>query len=148
MPWVALRSRLLITAVRIVLVVLLSVVLSACMTMTRGSSQVIEIRSEPSDASVDIFPSGGHIIAPGGVSLRRKTPYTMEISKEGYRSVSIPIESKVSRGTWWRNLLWIHPIFWGAGVVIDISTGSGYELTPDTVSVTLKPLDPQLSQRE
>jgi hypothetical protein len=118
------------------------------MTMTRSSSQVIEIRSEPSDAIVDIFPSGGHIIAPGGVSLRRKTPYTMKISKEGYRSVSIPIESEVSRGTWWRNLLWIHPIFWGTGVVIDISTGSGYELTPDTVSVTLKPLDPKLSQRE
>ena len=88
------------------------------------------------------------MIAPGGVSLRRKTPYTVQISMEGYRSVSIPIESEVSRGTWWRNLLWIHPIFWGIGVVIDLSTGSGYELTPDTISVTLQPLDPPLPQPE
>ncbi len=132
----------------ITLAALLSVTLSACMTMRRPSSQVIEIKSEPSDAVVDIFPSGGHIMAPGSVSLRRKSPYTMEISMEGYRSVSIPIQSEVSRETWWRNLLWIHPVFWGIGVVIDISTGSGYELTPETVSVTLQPLDPPLTEPE
>ena len=136
------------TVGRIALVALLSVSLSACMTMLRGSSQVIEIRSEPSDAIVDIYPSGGRLIAPGGVSLRRKMPYTIQISMEGYRSLSVPIESKVSRGTWWRNILWIHPIFWGIGVVVDLSTGSGYELTPDAISVTLQPLDPSLPQPE
>ena len=116
--------------------------------MLGGSSQVIEIKTDPSDAIVDISPNAGHLITPGGVSLRRDSPYTVHISKDGYRSLSVPIQSETASGTWWRNLLWIHPIFWGIGVVIDLNTGAGYELIPDAISVTLQPIDPPLPKPE
>ncbi|MBI4516621.1 MAG: PEGA domain-containing protein [Deltaproteobacteria bacterium] len=123
---------------KLIVIILAPLVAFGCMTMRRGPSQVIQIRSEPDGAAVTIEPAAGKFTGPAHVSLRRKSPYTVVVSQAGYKPVSVPVESTIAGETWWRNLVWIHPLFWGIGVIVDLPTGAGYELAPASITVDLK----------
>ena len=110
------------------------------MTMRGGPSQVIDIQTIPPGAKVIIQPAVGEFESPARVSLHRKLPYTVTVSKPGFKTASVPIENKISKGTWLRNIMWIHPLFWGAGVIVDLSTGAGYELIPKSISIEMEAL--------
>jgi hypothetical protein len=66
----------------------------------------------------------------------------MVVSKDGYRSESVVIESKSK--DLWRNLIWIHPAGWLIGGIVDLSTGAARELEPGAVSVELRPVIPEV----
>ncbi len=136
------RAPLLMTA----MVVALS--LCGCATIVNGRTQIVSVRSSPSGATVRVQSIGDEAAAPAvsvdqlvtpcKVVLRRKSSYVLGLDHDGYQPASAALESKAS-SSMWRNLVWIHPIGWLTGLIVDITTGAGYELRPDDVDVTLTP---------
>lgn len=133
--------------------VMMMVAVSGCMTMTRSRSQTIDVQTSPPGARATIRPTGNGLVSPANVSLDRKpdttvnaleagaagASYVVTASLAGYRDASVPIQSEVAGGTFRRNLIWLHPAFYGIAVAVDMSTGAGYELTPSSVFLKLEP---------
>ena len=132
----------------------LAMVLSAgCMRMTRGPLQTVEVQTRPQGARITIRPASSEFQSPGKISLSRKPPATVNVSEPGYKEAayivtaskpgytdsSVPIESNISTDTWVRNLIWIHPLFFGLGVLVDVTSGSAYELRPSSILLELEP---------
>lgn len=69
--------------------------------------------------------------------LARKSSYVLRLEKLGYQLASVTLTSHA----WalWRNAVWIHPVEWAIGAGIDLGNGSGYDLTPESVAVSLTP---------
>ena len=63
--------------------------------------------------------------------------YIIRVEKEGYRTEAVTLESKTAWGSLFRNVVWIHPIGWIIGVIVDTSTGAAKELNPEELDVTL-----------
>ena len=131
-----------------------TVALPACMTMTKGRSQPIDVQTSPPGARVTIRPTTGNLVSPAKVELSRKpdatinaseagvtkgASYVVTASLAGYRDASVAIQSEPAGGTFRRNLIWLHPALYGIAVAIDLSTGAGYELTPSSVFLKLEP---------
>ena len=70
--------------------------------------------------------------------LARKSSYVSRLEKLGYQLASVMLTSHAS-GALWRNAVWIHPVEWAIGAGIDLGNGSGYDLTPESVAVSLTP---------
>jgi len=109
--------------------------LSGCATITKGSTQKIAVASDPSDADVtaDGLALGQ---TPIDITLKRKRDHLVTVSKKGYRPKSIAI-TKSTGGAVWGNILAGGLIGWG----IDASTGAQYNLSPESISVRLEPLE-------
>ncbi len=116
-----------------------ALILSSCVTMRQGSKQIVPIVSEPDGATVQIEPGGASIVTPDDVALERRYTYSLRFEKQGFQPRTVLIEAKPSRELW-RNIVWLHPLGWLAGVLVDLNTGSGYELEPNAVSLTLVPV--------
>jgi len=75
--------------------------------------------------------------------LARKSSYVLRLEKLGYQLASVMLTSHASGALWrnavWRNAVWIHPVEWAIGAGIDLGNGSGYDLTPESVAVSLTP---------
>ena len=124
-----------------------------CMRLIRGPSQMIDVETNPPGARVTIRPAPGDVESPAKVSLSRKPLSTVNVSqpgyrgagyivaasKPGYKDASVPIESKISTDTWVRNLIWIHPLFYGLGILVDVTSGAAYELRPSSILLVLEP---------
>ena len=104
---------------------------------------MVSVDSSPPGATVEVQPGGRHFETPEQVLLARRYNQSLRFEKEGYRPQTIIIERKASSGLF-RNAVWIHPLGWLIGVIVDLSTGSGYDLEPDSVSVELEPALPSL----
>ena len=107
--------------------------------MKYGSTQVVAVDSNPKGAKVNFQPGGQEITTPSKVVLSRRSSYIAHFEKEGYEPKSVSLESSASSSLW-RNAIWIHPIGWIIGVVVDLSTGAGKDITPENVNVDLIPL--------
>ena len=79
--------------------ILLSILaLSAgCATITRGTSEVIEVNSDPVGASITLS-NGQTGKTPTTFELKRKGIYIVTIEKEGYESVQLTVQGTVSGG--------------------------------------------------
>ena len=122
-----------------------SAAVCGCLTMRRGSLQVISVESAPPGATVHAEPSIRSTRTPGQLALARRFPQSLRFEKEGFETKQVFLERKASSGLW-RNAVWIHPVGWIIGVVVDLSSGSGYNLKPDSVSVELRPLEPEVKE--
>lgn len=103
---------------------------SGCATIISGKKQKVAIRSNPSEANVEI----------DGVQ-RGKTPLTLELernkrhqiilTKEGY----IEEQRRTKRGfNWWHMFSAFATI---VGVIIDFVSGAVYSIKPKEIEVTL-----------
>ena len=110
-----------------------AVVLSACATITGGTTQQVAIDSNPSGAKLTI--EGVEYKTPALVSVGRAKSHPITIEKEGYEKKTLLLEGSF-RGwaTIGGNILWLLP-----GVVVDAVTGAMYEFKDDKVTVTLEP---------
>jgi hypothetical protein len=99
--------------------------------MVKGKTQVVEVRSVPPGATVEVQPGKDSFITPSKVALHRKSSYVVRIGKGGYVTETVALESKASRSLW-RNAVWIHPIGWIIGVSVDLTTGAGYAILTQT----------------
>jgi hypothetical protein len=120
-------------ALVLVLVVLASS-LGACGTIVHGSSQSVNFNTNPQGATLH-FSDGQTYTTPSQVKLERKKDYVVTITKDGYQTQTVPINSVLS-GWLAGNLLFGGLI--GGGV--DMISGAAWTLTPENVVMTLSPL--------
>ena len=113
------------------------VLFTSCATMSRGSHDKLTVLSEPSRANV-VLSSGEKGVTPTTFVKGRRDSFTVTVSKAGYVSRTVNVESKVSatgETNRTRNVLLGGPI----GVTVDAVSGAYNSLYPNPVSVRLLP---------
>jgi hypothetical protein len=112
------------------LIALLSV---NCASIIHGNKQIIPTSSNPTGAQVTV---DGQIYytSPCLVELERNKPYIVTLTLDGYQTEQIKLEKGFS--SWF--YIGIIPGLILPGPVYDLVSGSAYDLSPETVSVTLK----------
>jgi len=127
------------------LLVLPLVFLSGCATIIGDSTQLVPISSTPSDASIVIVDEKGSQIfkgsTPTNVTLEKsdgsywgKKSYTVEISKDGYETQSIPVNASANGWYIGGNLIFGGLIGW---FILDPMNGGMYTLSPQQISSEL-----------
>ena len=115
-----------------------SLMLPACATITRGSSQKYSIETTPTAADVELS-TGQTCVSPCNLKLKRKNGFVVTAKKEGYEPAKAVVDSKVRGGG----------VAGGAGniiaggligIAVDASSGAMNDLTPNPLHLTLKPV--------
>jgi len=108
-----------------------AIYLSSCATLIHGGGQqTVSIATDPSGAKIEV--GGQSLVAPAEITLSRDHSYQIVATKEGYEESITSIQSRFS---WVTVLDLIFIIPW----VIDLVSGGGYYLDPDTIQLTLAP---------
>jgi hypothetical protein len=111
--------------------------LSACATITRGTKQKFEITSVPPEADATLS-TGQSCKTPCHLKLKRKTEFTVHITKDGYQPVDVAVIPKMHGGG--GAALAGNLVAGGIiGGILDGTNGSLLDLTPNPVAVTLVP---------
>lgn len=122
------------TSLRPLVVAALSLLLGGCATIVKDDNQPVAFSSDPQGAVVSIngVPRG---TTPATIMVERKRQKQMlEISKEGYQTVHMPLQKHIA-GMTFGNI-----IFGGIiGFGVDYATGKGANYQ-DTVTIKLIPL--------
>jgi hypothetical protein len=121
------------TPIRLVLVLGQSL-LTGCATIVKGTTQKITVALDPAGADVS---ADGKVFGqtPVDIELARKRDHLVTISKLGFWPKSIAI-TKSTGGAVWGNVIAGGLIGWG----IDASSGAQYNLSPESISITLEQL--------
>lgn len=112
--------------------------LSACATVTRGTSQKYSIESTPTAAEVSLS-SGQQCITPCQLKLKRKPGFVAVVKKAGYQTQTLTVESKLAGGgavAGAGNLL----LGGVVGGIVDGTNGSMNSLLPNPLRVILVPI--------
>ncbi|MFB6278166.1 MAG: PEGA domain-containing protein [Salinibacter sp.] len=108
----------------------LAIVLGGCATLIHGSSQSVRVESDSSGARVEVDgrPVGE---TPTTVQLERNQDHRVRVYREGREPHTVRLQQ--GRSIWAAvNLLnLIVP-----GVLVDLSTGAFYSLSPDPIKAT------------
>jgi len=112
------------------LAICIGVLGTGCGTIVHGTTQIVPIATIPAGATVQI-DNGVTLTTPTQTKLERKRDYILTITKLGYQTQTIPLNSVLS-GWVAGNLVF--------GGLIDAVSGGAFTLTPEKVSVTLVPL--------
>lgn len=116
-----------------------AVAMSGCATITRGTTEVLVIETQPPGADVRIDPVGVNCKTPCNIELKRKKDYTLQIEKAGYEPIKTTVLSEIA-GAGAAGMAG-NVLFGGLiGVAVDASTGATKKLTPNPVKLTLVPL--------
>lgn len=113
--------------------------LSACATVSRGSTEDVVINYSPKGATVTTTLNHKCANSPCVVKVPRKDSFTVTASKNGYESKSVHVGTEVSKkgaAGLAGNLLLGGVI--GAGV--DVATGAARDHTPNPVELHLLPI--------
>ena len=124
--------------IRLLCLLLLAAGLSACATITRGSSDVLIVNSDPSGAKVTTS-TGLSGTTPATFKANRRGGFVVKIEKQGFETVEIQISSKIhgAGGT----ALAGNIIFGGLiGAAVDAGTGAAFDLVPNPVMAKLVPV--------
>lgn len=119
-------------------VVAASLLLPACATVTRGTSQKYNIETTPTAAEVSLS-TGQQCISPCKLKLKRKPGFTATIKKDGYQTQTLTVDSKLGGGG---AVAGAGNIILGGviGGIVDGTNGSMNNLTPNPLKVTLVPV--------
>jgi hypothetical protein len=123
---------------RWLLVFALAAACGGCASVTRGTTEQVQILSEPPGA--EIHTSMGHTCtSPCTLQFSRKDEFTVTASKPGYHSAQMPVGTRIAAGGaagFAGNVL----VGGVVGMVVDASTGATLEHYPNPVMLTLVPL--------
>lgn len=111
-------------------------ILPGCATITRGTSDTLQIQSDPSGARADV--STGHTCTtPCAIKLPWKTNGVVKIYKEGYETIEVTFTNQIvgAGGAGMAGNIIFGGII-GAGV--DAGSGAMYDLVPNPISVKLE----------
>jgi hypothetical protein len=111
-----------------------SFALSGCATVINGTSQDVQIASEPSGALVKLT-NGTTCTTPCELNLKRRHDLRVDLTKDGYKPVYVLVQSRTG-GAAAGNILLGGLI----GGVVDGSNGASNHLAPNPVSVKLVPV--------
>jgi hypothetical protein len=117
---------------------LLFLFFTSCATITRGIHEKLTVQSDPPAADVKLS-TGEHSVTPAKfVKHRRTESFTVTISKPGYVSQTVKVESKASAtgGT----VMAANVLAGVVGIAVDASTGAYDSLYPNPISVRLTPV--------
>ncbi len=113
--------------------------LCSCATITRGVHEKLTVLSDPTGADVRLS-SGERGITPAKfVKNRRTDNFTVTVSKKGYVSQTIRVESKFS-GTGGTAMAGNAILGGLVGIGVDAASGAYNSLYPNPVSVHLWPV--------
>ena len=115
-----------------VLVFSSAIFISGCATIINGTSQKIQVSSEPAGAAVSV-DGGDACTTPVRLRLERRRDHTLILAKDGYETQSIKILHVLSEAVC-GNMFLGGPLGW----VFDICAGTQYKLIPNPVHVELK----------
>ncbi len=126
---------------RIILVAtVLSVGLSGCATITRGTTDQVQLQSEPAEARATTS-LGQSCQTPCTITVSRKDEFSVNFTKDGYQPQQVDVKTQVAgagAAGMAGNILFGGII--GAGA--DVATGATLEHVPNPVRVDLVPLAP------
>lgn len=119
--------------------------ITGCATIVGSPTQVMPISSTPGDATVLITDEKGVEIfkgvTPTSVTLKKsdgsywgKKSYTVEISKDGYETQTIPVTASANGWYIAGNFFFGGLIGW---FIVDPLNGHMYSLSPENVTATL-----------
>jgi hypothetical protein len=120
-----------------ILLVAASITLPGCATITRGTTEVLVVNSDPGGAEVEI--SDGHRCrTPCSVELKRKHDYHVTIEKPGYERVDTDVRATIvgAGAAGMAGNVMLGGLI-GAGV--DAATGATKGLKPNPLDVRLSP---------
>jgi len=113
------------------------VILSGCATVTRGSDDVLEIKTTPAGAQVQTSNGFSCSSTPCAIKMPRRSELVVEITKPGCRPARINVTHKTAdsgaAGVAGNVLV---GGFIGLGV--DAATGASQDLVPNPVETTLE----------
>ena len=121
---------------KVLTVIIAGVALSGCATITRGTSDQVQIISEPSGADAR-SSMGQTCVTPCTLQVSRKDEFTVTVSKPGFSEESVEVKTQVAGSGvagFAGNVLLGGVIGMGA----DAYTGATLEHVPNPVNVTLK----------
>lgn len=118
----------------IIALALASANLTACATVINGTNQAVDFMSDPDDARVDLV-NGLSCTTPCEFQMKRKDDSYVTFTKDGYKPVSVYMQSKLG-GSTFGNLLAGGIV----GGVVDGTNGASNKLTPNPVYVRMVPL--------
>jgi len=113
-------------------------VLTGCATITRGTTEVLVVETDPPGATVEI--SNGHqCSSPCTVELKRKHDYHVKIAKAGYEPIETDVKSQIV-GAGAAGMAGNVLVGGLIGVGVDAYTGATKGLKPNPLSVNLAPV--------
>jgi hypothetical protein len=119
-------------------VLVASVLLTGCATITRGTNENFAVQSEPSQADVRLS-TGQTCITPCTLRVKRKSRFMVTVSKNGYQTQEAEVHGVVKGGG--GAALAGNAIFGGLiGGGIDAINGASMDLSPNPLKVTLVPV--------
>jgi hypothetical protein len=119
---------------------LLAIGLSGCATVTRGTSDQVQIQSNPVGANVTLS-TGQTCVTPCTLTMGRKDEFTVHYEKPGYASQDVAVKTQIAPGGaagFAGNM-----VVGGVGLVgmgADAWSGATLEHVPNPVTVDLAPL--------
>lgn len=116
-------------------VIFLLSIASGCATIVNGTSQKIQVTSEPADATILVDEKSSYT-TPAKLRLERRRDHVIVFSKDGYESQTIRLMHVISEAVAGNTLCW-GPLGWA----FDICAGTQYKLQPNPVHVVLKRSD-------
>lgn len=124
-----------------IMVLMLCLGLIGCASVVKGRYQYVDFDTIPTGATLVVkYPNYEPQTFRTPVDMKLATgkePYSVEISKEGYRSFSIIMDSRLS-GWWWVNIA--GGLFAIATMPIDLASGSAYTFRKAYYRLTLEPV--------
>jgi len=121
------------------------VALGGCATVTRGTTDQVQIQSNPPGA--DARTSMGHTsVTPCTLQFGRKDEFTVTIAKAGYHIAQVPVKSQVG-GAGAAGFAGNVIVGGVVGMGVDAATGATLEHFPNPVIVDLIPIKKGEAQR-
>jgi heme A synthase len=114
-----------------------TLVLTGCATITRGTTEVLVVETDPPGATVEIS-SGHQCSSPCTVELKRKHDYHVKIAKAGYEPIETDVKSQIV-GAGAAGMAGNVLVGGLIGVGVDALSGATKGLKPNPLSVNLAP---------
>jgi hypothetical protein len=123
---------------RFVMLGALALLVAGCASVTRGTTNQVQINSNPPEAQART--SMGHVcVTPCTLQFGRKDEFTVLITKPGFHSVEVPVKVQVA-GAGAAGFAGNVILGGVVGMVVDASTGATLEHVPNPVTANLIPL--------
>lgn len=123
---------------RFVLALGAAIILSGCATITRGTTNQVQVLSEPPGATAQTT-LGHQCVTPCSLSIPRKEEFVVRYHKDGYQDAQIPVKTGIA-GTGAAGFAGNVLLGGVVGMGVDAATGATLEHQPNPVTVTLQPL--------
>ncbi|MBI1394161.1 MAG: hypothetical protein GC152_15630 [Alphaproteobacteria bacterium] len=130
---------------RLFFLVLMSVSMAACGTVTRGTKQGVKFESDPDGAQVTVVRDKKEktqwaCTSPCELQLSRKRDFNVTFEKAGYKPVTARLASRIGAKGGATGVAGNAILGGGVGFIVDAGTGANMQLKPDPMRASLAPV--------